>query len=78
MPRSDDPGRLARLIDTRGKLATAVANCESPRDLPALSREYRMTLAELDALSPREEVDVVDQLAARRGAKDPRRTTGSA
>ena len=76
--RSDDPDRVARLIDTRDRLQDAIAACKSPRDLPALSREYRMTLAELDALSPREEADVVDQLAARRGAKDSGRATGGA
>ena len=73
-----DPGRLPRLIDTRDRLAAAIASCKTARDLPALSREYRMTLAELDALSPKEEADVVDQLAARRGAKDSGRATGSA
>lgn len=76
--RSDDRDRVSRLIDTRDRLQAAIAACKAPRDLPALSREYRMTLAELDALSPREEADVVDQLAARRGAKDSGRAAGSA
>jgi len=55
MPKAD-PGRLSRLTTTRDK--------------PALSREYRMVLAEIDSLTAKDVgPDVVDQLAARRGAK---------
>ncbi len=51
MPKAakQDEGRLPRLIDTRDRLQAAIAACKSPRDLPALSREYRMTLAEIDS-----------------------------
>ncbi len=70
-------GRLERLIATRDRIAGALADEPSPRDLPALSREYRMVLAEIDALDVREESDVVDQLAARRNTKTARRTKES-
>ena len=73
-----DEGRLPRLIEVRDRLAKAIAACKSPRDLPALSREYRLTLAEIDSIDVRQETDVVDQLAARRGAKDSGRAAGGA
>lgn len=78
MSKSDDGGRLQRLIDTRDRLAAAIASCDASYALPALSREYRMTLAEIDAIDVKEEADVVDQLAARRGAKGPAGATGGA
>jgi hypothetical protein len=71
-------GRLARLIDTRDKLAAALAACDSTRDLPGLSREYRLLLAEIDSLHTEDGgVDAVDQLAQRRSAKGSRRTKRS-
>lgn len=78
MSEPSDPDRLARLIDVRDRLEAAIAACKSPRDLPALSREYRMTLAEIDSIDVREGTSVVDQLAARRGAKGAVGATGSA
>jgi len=78
MPKTGERGRLERLIATRDKLAIALADDPSQRDLPALSREYRMVLAEIDSLNTKDdEADVVDQLAARRGAKAPRRSRRS-
>jgi len=78
MPKTGERGRLHRLIATRDKLAIALADDPSQRDLPALSREYRMVLAEIDSLNTKDdEADVVDQLAARRGAKAPRRSRRS-
>ena len=75
---STDRGRLERLIATRDKLAIALADEPSQRDLPALSREYRMLLAEIDSINAKDGgPDVVDQLAARRGAKAPRRSRRS-
>jgi hypothetical protein len=69
---------LERLIATRDKLAIALADEPSQRDLPALSREYRMLLAEIDSINAKDGgPDVVDQLAARRGAKAPRRSRRS-
>jgi hypothetical protein len=73
MPKAD-PGRLDRLTTTRDRLAEALADGPSTRDMPALSREYRLLLAEIDSLSTVEDADAVDQLAARRGAKGSRRT----
>jgi len=78
MPKTGERGRLDRLIATRDKLAIALADDPSQRDLPALSREYRMVLAEIDSLNTKDdEADVVDQLAARRDAKTARRAQRS-
>jgi hypothetical protein len=75
MAKTGERGRLDRLIATRDKLAIALADDPSQRDLPALSREYRMVLAEIDSINAKDdESDVVDQLTARRGAKAARRT----
>jgi hypothetical protein len=63
-----DLDRANRLKDTRDRLAAALEDA-STRDLPALSREYRLVMAELDELSGEEVDDAVDQLAARREAK---------
>jgi hypothetical protein len=72
--RTAGPGRLQRLIAIRDKLAAALADGPSQRDLPAISREYRMLLAEIDSINAKDDgPDVVDQLAARRGAKAARR-----
>ena len=73
-----DPGRVARLLDTRDRLAAAIAACRASRDLPGLSREYRLVLAEIDSLTTEEGVSVVDQLAERRSAKGSAGATGSA
>ena len=78
MPKTGERGRLERLTATRDKLAIALADDPSQRDLPALSREYRMVLAEIDSLNTKDdEADVVDQLAARRSAKNARRAQRS-
>ncbi len=66
--------RLERLGDTRDRIEAAIAACESARDLPALSREYRLLCAEIDALQPRAEVDGVDEITRRRAAKRAART----
>jgi hypothetical protein len=67
-----DLDRRTRLTDTRDRIAAALQDCTA-RDLPALSREYRQVMAELDELAGEEVVDAVDQLAARRDAKTARR-----
>ena len=64
---ADDRGE--RLIAARDKLAAAIEECESARELPGLVREYRLLLAEIAGLGTGEETDVVDQLANRRNAK---------
>lgn len=76
MPLSDPDGREARLKGARDQLAEAMAEA-TPATLPALAREYRMTLAELDSLSGGEENSVLDEIARRRIAKTATGTTGS-
>jgi len=61
--------RTSRLTEARDKLAAAITDCESARELPGLVREYRMVLAELAGLDGGEVGDVIDQLAKRRAAK---------
>jgi len=61
--------RISRLTEARDKLAAAITDCESARELPGLVREYRMVLAEIAGLDGGEENDVIDQLAKRRAAK---------
>lgn len=64
--------RLTRLQAVRDRLADAIAECESARDLAGLSKEYRQTLAEIDSLeSGRKEVNRVDEIAQRRAASRP-------
>lgn len=47
---SESGDRLEQLIELRHKLAIAIDNCESLRDLAALSRQYRETLKEIEEL----------------------------
>jgi len=62
--------RSDRLIAARDKLAAAIEDCSSARELPGLVREYRLLLAEIAGIGTGEETaDVVDQLARRRRAK---------
>jgi len=65
------PDRVARLVAVRDALATAIAECESKRDLAALSREYRAVLAELESLAPQKEKQSrgVDEIGRRRAAR---------
>ena len=43
-------GRLSQLIELRDKLATAIDECESMRDLAELSRQYRETIKEIEEI----------------------------
>lgn len=61
--------RRATLSDLRKRLTDAFEVAEDPRDLATLSKELRAVLAELDSLPGGEEVDDVDDLAARRKAR---------
>lgn len=76
--------RAARLITVRDQLAAAITECDSKRDLAALSREYRAVLTELDALQPvqKEVTRGVDEIgrrrAARRAGTENQSDTGSA
>lgn len=42
--------RIDQLIELRNALATAIDNCESMRDLAALSRQYRETIYEIEEI----------------------------
>lgn len=42
--------RLSQLIELRDKLAAAIDECESMRDLAALSRQYRETIREIEEI----------------------------
>jgi hypothetical protein len=71
-PRPPAPdSRITRLLAVRDRLADAIAECDSKRDLAALSREYRAVLAELEALAPAKEkrTDGVDEISRRRAAR---------
>lgn len=54
--------RLAQLKELRGILASAIEDCDSMRDLAALSRQYRETIREIDAIENGEDDD--DEIAA--------------
>lgn len=73
------PDRVTRLVAVRDALETAIAVCESKRDLAALSREYRAVLAELETLAPQEEKRSggVDEIGRRRAAKRRARAADS-
>lgn len=59
--------RLAALEELRGVLARAIDNCESARDLAALSRQMTEVLAQIDAVNPPVPVrSPLDELASRR------------
>ena len=42
--------RLTRLLTLRDKLEEAINECDSKRDLAALSRQYRETLKEIEEI----------------------------
>lgn len=66
--QSDD--RLVSLTALRDKLARAIDECESLRDLAALSARISDVLVQIEALSPKVEVgDAVDEITARRAAR---------
>ena len=58
--------RRTRLEEARDVLAGAIRACESNRDLAPLVREYRQTMADLDALPNEAEVSAADEIAQRR------------
>ena len=61
--RHDD--RLARLKELRNTLLFAIEDCDSKRDLAALSRQYRETLKEIEELEGAEPIndDIAEILA---------------
>jgi hypothetical protein len=57
----------ARLEALRARLETVLNDpATSPRDLAAVSREYRMTIAKLAELAPAEAGSPLDEIAQRR------------
>ena len=74
--------RRERLEALRDSLADLIAEGVGARDFAALSREYRATLAELDALPAAKEVSAADEIAERRARRQANahrstRTAGS-
>ena len=70
-----------RLEAMRDRLADLLDGADE-RTAPALVREYRTTLAALDAMPAAEKKSKVDELRARRAARSPKaparaRSTGS-
>ena len=61
--------RRERLEALRDSLADLIADGVGARDFAALSREYRATLAELDALPAAKEVSAADEIAERRARR---------
>jgi hypothetical protein len=72
-------GGLVMLRAMRDRLASAFDACESPRDLPALSRELDRIDARIAGLTVvPAEGDGVDEVADRRAARRERAAKGSA
>ncbi len=60
-------GDLGRLEALRARLEAVLSDSgTSPRDLAAVSREYRMTLAAIADLAPAAGSSPLDEIAARR------------
>lgn len=71
--------RLDRLIALRNRLEQGLSGEVPVRDLAALSREYRATLAEIAELSPEKKAsDPVDEIAKRRAARGAGSAKGAA
>lgn len=58
---SERGDRLEQLIALKKKLAEALDDCDSKRDLASLSRQYRETLREIEELEKDE--DDLDEIA---------------
>jgi hypothetical protein len=70
---SHDPSqsRRDRLEAVRDRLAAVLADSATyPRDLAAVSREHRMTLAQLAEITPSSGTSALDEIAARRHQRD--------
>lgn len=71
--------RLTALLALRDTLSASITECESMRDLPSLSREYRAVMAEISLLAPPERKgDAVDEIAERRATRRASAAKGSA
>lgn len=70
--------RLIALMALRDTLSASITECESMRDLPSLSREYRAVMAEIALLAPPERKgDAVDEIAERRATRRAGAAKGS-
>ena len=69
--------RLTDLTALREQLLTWMTDAPVDRKA-ALVAQFRATLAEIDELSPKEEIgDTIDEIAARRAARRSRPTAGA-
>ena len=65
----DAKGRVEQLTALRDRLADAIDNCESMRDLAALSRQYRETIKEIEEIEGTAgDNDEIGELLAERAA----------
>ena len=62
LQRVSDDGRLEQLTTLRDILAVSIDECESSRDLAALSRQYRETIREIESIESGE--DDGDEIAS--------------
>lgn len=70
--------RLKTLESLRDLLAERIDSTDSGRDIAALSLRLTDVLAQIAELSPTSEVDVVDEIAARRNARRSGAASGTA
>ena len=65
--------RLDRLIRLRDTLERAIDECESKRDLAALSRQYRETMKEIEEIEGAETDgdEITELLSSRESARKP-------
>lgn len=70
----DEKDRLSRLKELRDVLESAIFDCESKRDLAALSRQYRETIKEIEELEGADAIDdgISEILSARKADGDTR------
>jgi hypothetical protein len=71
-----EPTLRARLSAVRASLEAAIDSAE-PRELPALSREYRAVLGELEALPSDTSAATVDELREQRAQRLARRAAAA-
>lgn len=71
--------RLDALRELRDVLAGSIADCESGRDLAALSGRLQSVLEQIDELEPKKAAgDGIDEIAQRRAARRSGTAKGSA
>lgn len=67
MTQDPPPSDLARLEALRARLEGVVSDpSTTPRDLAAVSREYRIVVEKIAALAPSQARSPLDEIAARR------------